>query len=138
MCCLLSIFSCKNYTKKSQKPNFLIGDWIRTNNKKESSTYEFWKKDFIGLGFTLKSKDTTFKEILSIVEVNDTLFLKVEGVNENPTFFKFTSQTDTSFVCENSKNEFPKKITYYTENKFLKAEVSSDDYKINFVFKKIK
>jgi len=57
---------------------------------------------------------------------------------KTPPFFKFTSQTDTSFVCENPKNEFPKKITYYKENKLLKAQVSSEDFKINFVFQKLK
>ena len=127
--------SCKVKKKEPQKPLFLIGDWIRTNNKKGSITYEKWNSDFTGLGFTLKEKDTTFKEILSIVNINDTLFLKVEGVNENPTLFKFTSQTDSYFVCENSKNEFPKKIKYFKENNFLKAEVSSDNFKIDFVFK---
>lgn len=132
---VLLLFSCKNELKKVQKPTFLIGDWIRTNNKKGSITYEFWKSDFTGLGFTLKDKDTTFKEILSIVNVKDTLFLKVEGVNEESTFFKFTHQTDTSFICENAKNEFPKKITYYKENNLLKAQVSSEDFKIDFIFK---
>ena len=68
--------------------------------------------------------------------LNRALNLKVEGVNEKPTFFKFTAQTDTSFVCENLKNEFPKKIQYYLDNQHLKAIVSSEDFRIDFVFKK--
>lgn len=73
---------------------------------------------------------------MSIVSINDTLFLKAEGVNETPTLFKFTQQTDTSFICENPKNEFPKKILYYKDNNQLKAEVSSEDFKIDFVFER--
>ena len=131
---LFFIFSC---TKENKEPTFLIGDWKRTNEKEGSQTFETWNKNLKGLGYTLKEKDTTFKEILSIIAIKDTLFLKVEGVNEKPTLFKFTEQTDFSFVAENKKIEFPKKIKYYLENKQLKAIVSNDDFKIEFVFKKI-
>ncbi|MFK8058572.1 MAG: hypothetical protein AB8B78_00610 [Polaribacter sp.] len=134
---LFLFFSCKKVIEKQQKPTFLIGDWVRINNKKGSITYENWKTDFKGLGYTLKENDTVFKEIMTIISLNDSLFLKVEGVNEQPTFFKFTSQTDSSFVCENPKNEFPKKIKYYLENEQLKAEVSANDFKIDFVFEKM-
>ncbi|QNM85731.1 hypothetical protein H9W90_00990 [Polaribacter pectinis] len=136
--CLLLIFSCKSDKENNKNPSFLVGNWIRLNDKEGSKTYENWNTNFTGLGYTLKEKDTTFKEILSIVSINDTLNLKVEGVNETPTLFKFTSQTDTSFICKNLKNEFPKKIKYYLENKQLKAIVSNDDFSIDFVFKKIK
>jgi hypothetical protein len=134
--CLLVIISCDKKIKKPTKPKFLIGDWILTNNKKGTITYETWHTDFTGLGITLKEKDTTFKEILSIVAITNTLFLKVESVNETVTFFKFTQQTDTSFVAENPENEFPKKILYYKEDNQLKAVVSNNDFKIDFVFER--
>jgi hypothetical protein len=75
---------------------------------------------------------------MQIITKNDALFLEVTGVNKIPTIFKFTSQTDTSFICENPKNEFPKKIKYSIENQLLKAVVSSDDFSIDFVFESIK
>ena len=134
ICSFLLIISCKTEKEKEKKPSFLIGNWIRINDKVGSKTYENWNTNFTGLGYTLEEKDTTFKEIVSIVSVNDTLFLKVESVNETATLFKFTSQTDSSFTCENPKNEFPKKIKYYLENKQLKAVVSNDDFSIDFVF----
>ncbi len=136
-CCLLLIVSCQNEKKEIQKPSFLIGDWIRVNDKEGAVTYETWNSDLKGLGYTIKEKDTTFKEILSIITIKDTLFLKVESVNENPTLFKFKQQTDTSFVCENKKNEFPKMIKYYLENDQLKAIVAADEFKIEFIFNKI-
>lgn len=135
--CFLFIFSCTT-ENKTQKPAFLVGKWIRTNDKPESTTYEIWKPNFTGLGITLKEKDTTFKEILSIVSINDTLTLKVEGVNETPTLFQFTSQTDTSFVAENPTHDFPTKIKYWLENKQLKAHVSNKEFGIEFVFEKVK
>lgn len=133
--CLIFISSCKTEIK-TQKPNFLIGDWIRINDKPDQVTYEIWKEDFTGLGITLKEKDTTFKEILSIVSINDTLTLKVEGVNETPTLFQFTSQTDTSLVAENPTHDFPTKIKYWLENKQLKAHVSNNQFGIDFIFEK--
>ncbi|KGL61683.1 hypothetical protein [Polaribacter sp. Hel1_85] len=136
-CCFLLMLSCDKEKSKTKKPIFLVGDWIRVNDKKGSITYEKWNANLKGLGYTLKENDTTFKEILNIVTLDDTLFLKVEGVNENPTLFKFTQQTDSSFVCENPKNEFPKKIKYYIENNHLKATVSTEDFKIEFIFEKL-
>jgi hypothetical protein len=128
--------SCQKEKKEMEKPSFLIGNWIRVNDKEGAVTYEIWNSNLKGLGYTLKEKDTTFKETLSIVTIKDTLFLKVEGVNENPTLFKFTQQTNTSFVCKNKKNEFPKKIKYYLENDQLKAIVAADDFKIEFIFER--
>lgn len=130
------IISCNQERKNLQKPNFLIGNWIRTNDKPNQKTFEFWKADYSGLGFTLQENDTIFKEHLKIINKNDSLYLEVSGVNESPVLFVFTNQTDTSFVCENPKNEFPKKITYYLDNKQLKAAVSNDDFNIEFVFER--
>ena len=133
--CLVLISSCKT-KNKTQKPDFLFGNWERINDKKGQKTYEIWNNDFTGLGITLKNNDTIFKELLSIVSINDTLILKVEGVNETPTLFKITNQTDTSFVAENPTHDFPTKIKYWLEKKQLKAHVSNKEFGIDFVFKK--
>ncbi|MEO9571415.1 MAG: hypothetical protein ABJH82_08725 [Polaribacter sp.] len=135
-CCLLLIISCADKKTEIKKPIFLIGNWIRVNDKKGSSTFEKWNSELKGIGYTLKEKDTTFKEILSIINIKDTLTLKVENVNKTPTYFKFTKQTDTSFICENLQNKFPKKIKYYLENDLLKAIVSANKFKIEFIFER--
>ena len=133
------MLSCSTHMKQHQ-PTWLMGNWERINNKPLNKTYETWylnsNNKLIGFGTTLKGKDTIFKENLSIISKNDTLFLQVIGVNENPTLFKFTQQTDSSFVCENHLNEFPKKIFYFTSNDRLNAVVSNDDFKIEFFFKR--
>ena len=133
---LILTFSCST-KKQLEKPSFLLGSWIRLNDKDSVTTYETWQKDFSGIGLTLKGKDTTFFEKMNIIEKKDTLFLEVSGVNETPTLFKFTAQTDTSFVCENPTNEFPKKIKYWLDTKQLKAAVSNPDFNIEFVFEKM-
>ena len=133
----LLILSCSKTEKQEENLQWMQGKWMRLNDRPEKTTYEIWKNTK-GLGYTLQKEDTLFKEIMNIVRIKDTLFLKVEGVNESPTLFKFTRQTDTSFVCENPKNEFPQKIYYYLENKQLKAEVSNENFKIDFVFKEMK
>lgn len=138
LCSFLLTISCGSEIKKTLKPTFLIGEWKRLNDKPGSQTYEMWNTNLVGMSYTMKGKKRSFQEILSIITINDTLHLEVKGVNEKPTLLKFTNQTDSSFVCENPKNDFPKKIKYYMENKQLKTIVSADDFRIDFVFKKVK
>ena len=132
--CIL-FFSCQT-DKKNNKPNWLFGKWERVNEKPDKSTFDFWNKDLTGIGFTLKESDTIFKEIMSIVNIKDALHLKIEGVNESPTLFKFTQQTDSSFVCENQENEFPKKICYYLDKQQLKCKISNEEFSVDFIFNK--
>ncbi len=127
------LFSCK---KESKTPDFLIGNWERINDESNKKNYEIWKKDFSGLGFTLRDKDTVFKEKLNIITKKNNRYLKVTGVNQQPTYFKITTLTKNSLICENSQNEFPKKISYWLENEKLNAKVANDDFAIDFVFKK--
>ena len=56
------------------------------------------------------------------------------NLHEFTILLKFTQQKGTSSVCENAKNEFPKKNTYYLENDQLKATIAGETLKINFIF----
>lgn len=135
--CTIFLFCCHPQEKPVHKPKFLIGHWKRLNDKPEHQTYETWNTNFTGFGYTKKGNNTTFSEQMRILNKKDTLYLEVTGVNEQPTLFRFTAQTDTSFVCENLQNEFPKTIHYFIENQQLNAVVSNDDFRIDFVFDKI-
>lgn len=132
------ISACKTDESKSQKPSFLIGNWIRLNDKPGSQTYETWSTNLTGMGYTKQGQRRTFQETMAIVTINDTLYLEVKPVSEKTVLFKFTEQTDTSFVSENPQNDFPKKIKYYIENKQLKAQISTDDFRIDFIFDPVK
>jgi hypothetical protein len=130
------MISCNENINKKQKPTFLIGEWKRLDDKPGNQTYEMWSTNLVGMGYTITGAKRSFQETLAIITIKDTLFLEVRGINEEPTLFKFTEQTDSSFVCENPKNEFPKKIKYFLDDKQLKAIVSADDFRIDFVFEK--
>ncbi|TXD53970.1 MULTISPECIES: hypothetical protein [unclassified Polaribacter] len=137
VCCFIFFLSCQNEKNKTQKPSFLIGHWMRLDDKPENKTFETWNSNFKGLSYTKQGTKTNIKEILSIVSINDTLHLTVERANEEPTLFKFIQQTATSFVCVNAENEFPKKIKYSLEDEQLKAIISADAFRIDFVFEKL-
>ena len=135
LACVL-LFNCGEQIP--QKPDFILGNWTRLNDAEGKITYEQWNSDFTGIGFTMQDKDTVFKEILSIVEIDGDLVYKVVGVNEEPTLFKFTEQTKSSFRCENPDNEFPKVIEYVLEDDQLKAVISAGDDSVEFLFARSK
>lgn len=130
-------FGCSQSKISNEKPIFLIGNWQRINDKPNEKTFEVWKNDLTGTGFTLSKNKKIFEENLRIINSKDTLYLEVSGVNEAATLFQFTSQTDTSFICENQKNEFPKKIKYWLEKDTLNALVSAEELNIKFQFEKM-
>ena len=142
---LLSVsISCENKNESKQDFNainnidWLMGDWVRINDKPNKKTSEYWNKisntEYTGLGITLEGADTTFREDLKIVHNDKHWVYEVRGVNENMTPFVFTEITESSFVCENEKNEFPKIISYKRVKDTLFAKISADDVSIEFNF----
>lgn len=124
-----------------KKLEWLAGSWTRTNNKPDQTGKESWTLvspyKLVGKGYTLKGTDTVFVEKLSIILKEETIFYVVEGAgNARPTYFKFSSITKDSFVCENPKHDFPQRIAYKLENGIVKATVSGQGKHIDFVFAK--
>ena len=120
--------------------SLLRGKWERMNNDADQKTYEFWesgKNAFHGLGFTLVGEDTVFKEILAIVDQSGDLFYDVRGVNPEPTLFKFSKQSLSTFVCVNDSNDFPKRIEYHLYKDSMTAIISDDDQRVSFEFRRI-
>jgi len=141
---LLVVIGLLSSCNKTQDPQFdwLLGSWERTNDSNGNKTYECWSKksdtEYIGLGCTLKDKDTLFKENIQLIKEKEQWIFKVIGVNETPTLFPISLLTKTSFTCKNQKNEFPKQIVYSFESGDLKAIISANGTQIPFLFKKIK
>lgn len=140
-CLLFASFSCK----EQATPNFdwLLGNWERINEEEGKVTYEFWKKitarEYKGLSFTLKNKDTIFKENMQLLKIDGRWNLHVLGPKElHPTVFKVTKMEVDSFNAENEEIEFPTKIAYKQMDTSLNAVVSNREMKISFEFKKIK
>ena len=125
--------------KDFNKLSWLEGSWKRTNTKQGRTASESWKKgkgnEWIGVGISLKEKDTVFVEKLRIL-VKDNSIYYVADVPENkaPVYFKFIELTNDGFVCENPDHDFPKRISYKKEGNNLKAITSGDGKSIDFLF----
>lgn len=130
-----------NNTTAAVKPNFdwLLGNWIRVNEKDNKQTYEQWEKvsdtEYAGLGFTLKNKDTIWMEAVRLVDsAGQWSFDVTEKGGVTPTKFKLISIAQGKFVCENPANEFPKIIAYESKGDTLHAKINGDDMEIVFDF----
>ncbi len=133
----------KNRETGEQNFDWLIGSWIRTNEKPDRNTFENWKKissnKYQGSGFTIKDQDTIWQEDIILITTNDNWNFAVTAKGEiQQTVFKLTSISKDSFTSENQENEFPKIIRYKTDGDLLKAEIEGGDMKIPFEFKKLK
>lgn len=124
-----------------QKTDFdwLLGSWIRTNEKEGLKTFEHWKQindtEFKGIGYTLKEADTVWQESIKLIKIKEQWNFVVKGQDADaPTVFKVTKIEIASFTCENPDNEFPKKIRYTKVEKGLNAVISGDGKVILFQF----
>jgi len=144
-CALLAINFNSNHsediaTQESENFDWLTGNWIRTNDAAGVTTFENWKKistkEYKGEGFTLKGKDTIFKEDMRLSNETEKWKFIVTGVNEEPTTFQILILEHNRFVAENPQNDFPKRITYFTEGDKLTAFISADKKNISFNFER--
>ena len=137
-----SIISCKNSNTTNttentltnfselEKANWLIGEW--QNNTSEGNVTEVWEKEndstFVGKSYFVIGKDTVSSESISLQQNGKDLFYipTVKGQNnEQPVKFTLTFSTDTQFVFENTKHDFPQKISYtQITNDAIQAEIS--------------
>lgn len=127
---------------KQEDFSWLLGSWQRINEKEGRQTFERWTKQtkerLIGMGCTLKEGDTIWKENIVLKKVDNNWHFEVTGQGEEqPTVFTLTNISETSFVCENPKNEFPKVISYAKSERGLKAIISGGGPNITFDFIKI-
>ncbi len=137
-----AIISCKNSNNKNitentitnfselEKANWLIGEW--QNNSPEGNATEVWEKEndstFVGKSYFVIGKDTVSSESISLQQNGKDLFYipTVKGQNnEQPVKFALTLSTNKQLVFENTKHDFPQKISYTQITKdSLLAEIS--------------
>lgn len=145
----ITLLSCKKTENKDKKNtdsnqtqfDWLVGNWIRTNEKDEKKTFESWTKSsnskFLGVSYTLQNNDTIWKEDVVLSKLNNTWYFAVTGKeDEKPTLFKLSKIDGKSFVFENKNNSFPKLIQYQNIGNKFKATVSGDEMVIDFEFEK--
>lgn len=120
---------------------WLEGTWKREDLPEGRTAYETWEmksKQWSGMGISLKAGDTTFVEMLSIINKDSILYYVAEVKhNDAPTYFKITSVSTFGFVCENPAHDFPKRIEYIFEEQHLKVMISDGDKARSFLFRKI-
>ncbi len=145
--------SCKEKTntktnitsKNVENFDWLVGNWMRTNEEQGKKTYENWHKkgnnEYIGIGFTMQKKDTLSKENMQIVKTNNQWNLVVHSVGKGDdtgnVLFKMINHTANSFTCENKEIDFPNIIYYEKQGANLNAMISGGGQKIPFTFSRM-
>jgi hypothetical protein len=121
------------------KLKWLAGTWKRVGMKSGKTGTETWAivspTKMTGKGVTLKGIDTAVVEKLSLI-IKDNQIFYVADVKENPepVYFKLTTVTDNSFVCENPEHDFPKKIAYNLAEGKIHATISGNGKSIDYYF----
>lgn len=117
---------------KIKKADWLIGNW--ENTTPEGVLSENWQKlndsTFNASSYFIKGKDTLHFETIVLTQKGETLtyFATVKGQNEDKAIaFPSTVESDKQLVFENSKHDYPQKITYTKgANNTLTAEISGN------------
>lgn len=144
---LFCLIAC-NFKQESKIVNehstfdWLLGNWIRTNEKEDRKTYESWIKinqqEYAGISFTIKNTDTIWQEKVAFTKNNGIWNYTVTPKGEiNKTVFKVSHYDSISFICENEENEFPKIIKYFKDGNKIKATIEGGEMKIPFEFEKM-
>jgi hypothetical protein len=121
---------------------WLNGVWNQTNlTKPGKELVEQWNKsgdyEMRGQATTTQNGDTVFVERTTLL-IKDNAIYYVADVPQNnqPIYFKLISITANGFVCENSKHDFPKKITYELTGSQLKATISGNGKSLDYLYVK--
>lgn len=142
---IIFLISCGNQKKPAHMDaNFewLVGDWVRTNNKGDNLTHEHWlkfgEKQYFGFGYTMRGEDTIFQEEMHIFSRDSLWILAVASPEDSiDTEFIITKFEPLSFESENPDNEFPKIIKYFKTSDGLNAIISGSGMEVEFVFEPI-
>lgn len=123
-------------------PNFdwLVGNWLRTNEQAGMRTVENWVKvsvgEYHGFSCTVKETDTVWQEKVVLHLVDKQWHYAVTGKDAlRPTTFILIKIEKTGFVAHQPENDFPKYITYNRDKNRLNAWISDEKKKIPFEFK---
>jgi hypothetical protein len=122
--------------------DWLLGEWVRVNEKEDLETFENWSKkndtEYVGLGFTLQNRDTVWQEKIHLVKSTEEWNYEVSGKGDTiATKFLLTTIGKGEFICENENNEFPKKIRFSKNGKGITAVISGGDMEIPFEFERV-
>jgi len=131
-------------TQKRENFNWLVGEWIRTNEKPDRTTYENWERiseqEYKGNGFTIsvEDNDTIWSEVMQLIkEENQWSFNVLMKGEKEATKFALTNKKEDQFICENQLNDFPKMIAYEKVGNKLTAKISGGGKEVAFEFERV-
>jgi hypothetical protein len=138
----------KEAVKTVKQFNWLNGSWMM--KEKDGIVTEDWKhvNDSLMEGSSdfLKGDSTIPFEKIKLFRRSDDFYYEAKAAgqnNEQPVEFKLTAFSDTGFVAENPKHDFPKRITYRLVNKdsihaFVDGGATGSDKRSDFYYFKLK
>lgn len=113
---LVSCFKSKDKSKITAAP-WLPGKW--ENRSTDGDLLETWTKIndsiYSGESYFIKGKDTLHSEKIQLVQKGENLVYisNIKGQNDNkPVTFTQDIKIEKQLVFENSKNDYPKKVSY--------------------------
>jgi len=130
-------------TENAENFDWLLGKWKRINEVEGVETFENWQKtsatDYVGIGFTMKNKDTIWQEKMQLHNLDGkwNLVVKVPEEAETITFYG-VSHNENEFSCENNENDFPNLIKYQKNGEKIHAVISGGDLEISYDFERLK
>lgn len=121
--------------------SWLVGAWDRTDVRPGETASEEWRRvgdsSYVGRGVVVAGEDTVFVEALELRLTDDAIdYIAETPGNAEPVLFRLTTITDTSFISENPAHDFPKRIAYHLNGRYLRAVISGGDQSVQFAFRK--
>ncbi len=124
---LLIVILFSSCLKSKEKSKIVGADWVLgkwENNSENGNLLETWKKVndsvFVGESYFIKGKDTLHSEQIKLEQKGENLLYisTIKGQNNDEAVtFKHNATIEKQLVFENLKNDYPKKISYFTLSK---------------------
>jgi len=111
----IALICSKSYSQKfDTRFDWLVGKWEAKT--KEGKFYEYWDKTALftieAKGGELVKKDTVFKELLTLIKINEHWCYVPTVGKQDPIIFALKESKNNKFVFENKEHDFPQRIIY--------------------------
>jgi hypothetical protein len=145
------LFSCSESKSAKQKTvhqfSWLSGYWLMKDSTGGAS--EQWKYEndslMTGISNFIKGDSVIPFETIRLFKKDTTFYYEVKAAgqnNEQPVAFKLITITDSGFISENMRHDFPKRIGYKMINKdsvtaFIDGGAADAERRMDFYYNKI-